>query len=428
MLQEFISYVKTSEAATYAFFFSAVTPMVYMAPKYLGSVIKWVYNRLLFHIEIHFSDCAYPCTNKWLHDNLEHFLFLRTYRIDSKELGKSRYNGLLLADNGDTEGRLKWNMVPSYGTSILRKKGLPLIIFNRKKEEGKKDIRVPPDILKFTTFFWQKPKLEALFKDIETDYQKSTRDTARIYLSSGDYFNELGTTSSVYNLELLSPESKKIMADLQAFIDNKEWYKKRGLKYKRGYLLHGVPGTGKSSLIMILAHTFKMPLYIIRGIDFLTEVGSLMSSVPSGGMIVVEDIDTIQLGKRNLKNLTSNDKMTIKEVDKTGLTEEKQIGLAMGEIFNSLDGLLSYEGSVFIATTNAIESLDVGLLRPGRIDVCQEIKPLQKDLIEKVFTNFYALDEAVCYTGEPITIAKLQSTLLSNIDSKENAAKELGIS
>ena len=45
----------------------------------------------------------------------------------------------------------------------------------------------------------------------------------------------------------------KILADVREFIDSPKWYMERGIPYRRGYLLYGPPGCGKSSFITALA-------------------------------------------------------------------------------------------------------------------------------------------------------------------------------
>ena len=47
--------------------------------------------------------------------------------------------------------------------------------------------------------------------------------------------------------------SEKILLDVREFIDSPKWYMDRGIPYRRGYLLYGPPGCGKSSYIMALA-------------------------------------------------------------------------------------------------------------------------------------------------------------------------------
>lgn len=46
---------------------------------------------------------------------------------------------------------------------------------------------------------------------------------------------------------------EKILEDVREFINNPQWYFDRGIPYRRGYLLYGPPGCGKSSFITALA-------------------------------------------------------------------------------------------------------------------------------------------------------------------------------
>ena len=42
------------------------------------------------------------------------------------------------------------------------------------------------------------------------------------------------------------------MQDVKEFINNGKWYNERGIPYRRGYLLYGPPGSGKSSFLKTL--------------------------------------------------------------------------------------------------------------------------------------------------------------------------------
>ena len=49
-----------------------------------------------------------------------------------------------------------------------------------------------------------------------------------------------------------------IVNDVKNFIQSSQWYIDRGIPYRRGNLLHGQPGSGKSSFIMALAGAIGM--------------------------------------------------------------------------------------------------------------------------------------------------------------------------
>ena len=85
----------------------------------------------------------------------------------------------------------------------------------------------------------------------------------------------------------------KIMDDLNDFRNNKEYYRRIGKAWKRGYLLYGPPGTGKSSLIAAMANYLKFDVYDLE----LTEVNwnftlrRLLIGMTNRSILVIEDID-----------------------------------------------------------------------------------------------------------------------------------------
>ena len=61
----------------------------------------------------------------------------------------------------------------------------------------------------------------------------------------------------------LDPELKRrLIDDLDRFVKRKEWYKKVGRAWKRGYLIQGPPGTGKSALIAAMANHLEFDIFL----------------------------------------------------------------------------------------------------------------------------------------------------------------------
>jgi chaperone BCS1 len=46
---------------------------------------------------------------------------------------------------------------------------------------------------------------------------------------------------------------ENLINDVEHFVSHSHWYIDRGIPYRRGYLLYGPPGSGKTSAIMALA-------------------------------------------------------------------------------------------------------------------------------------------------------------------------------
>ncbi|GAW01220.1 mitochondrial chaperone bcs1 [Lentinula edodes] len=82
--------------------------------------------------------------------------------------------------------------------------------------------------------------------------------------------------------------------DVQSFLNRRQWYVDRGIPYRRGFLLHGPPGSGKSSYIQALAGSLNYNLCLLNlserglGDDKLTH---LLSTVPEQSIVLIEDVD-----------------------------------------------------------------------------------------------------------------------------------------
>ncbi|CAI8616964.1 unnamed protein product [Vicia faba] len=151
-----------------------------------------------------------------------------------------------------------------------------------------------------------------------------------------------------------------ILDDLDLFLERKEFYKSVGKPWKRGYLLYGPPGCGKSSLIAAMASYINFDVYDLELGDVLrnTELRSLLMSTQNRSILVVEDIDcTIELHNRLAFTVHP------------WLADKPRVTLS--GFLNLIDGLWSSCGEerIIVFTTNHIDKLDPALLRPGRMDV-----------------------------------------------------------
>ncbi|WVQ68600.1 uncharacterized protein L199_006809 [Kwoniella botswanensis] len=109
----------------------------------------------------------------------------------------------------------------------------------------------------------------------------------------------------------LPPSIKdKILRDTRDFLDGKAFYRKRGLPWRRGWLLYGLHGTGKTSLITALASHFSLQIYVInlgaRGIDD-DELLKLVMSIPPKSILLFEDIDCAFQATKNTELFQDRD-------------------------------------------------------------------------------------------------------------------------
>jgi len=156
------------------------------------------------------------------------------------------------------------------------------------------------------------------------------------------------------------------------FIKNVKEYNKCDIN-KRGIIIAGPPGTGKSTLGYIICNMVSDNTVIWITPEILSENNyKAISSVKalykladflSPCIVILEDLD-----------LFSQDRERGGDI------------LSLGALMNILDGINTISNSVTIGTTNRLKSIEGALRnRPGRFDRVVEIPALSDTLREKMF-------------------------------------------
>ncbi len=164
---------------------------------------------------------------------------------------------------------------------------------------------------------------------------------------------------------------EETLEDLRDFYRSSTWYAERGIPYRRGYLLHGPPGTGKTTLVLALAGELKLPVATLNLSNrLLTDesLRALIDSLPAAALLLVEDIDC-----------------AFKDWRSTAAAS----GVTLSGLLNALDGVSSRDGRVLFLTTNHPERLDPALLRPGRVDRKIELGFAAPDQARRLYLWFY---------------------------------------
>jgi chaperone BCS1 len=199
--------------------------------------------------------------------------------------------------------------------------------------------------------------------------------------------------------------AEDVVKDVQDFLLGEAWYVEHGIPWKRGYLLHGEPGSGKTSFVTAIAGHLGLNIYALSlGSAGMTDdvLQTLMLSVPPRAIVLVEDIDAAFA--RGL-----------------GDGEGTASKLTLSGLLNALDGASSQEGVLLFMTTNFLCKLPDRLVRSGRIDLRVKFGLATKGQVERLFLSFYPDADQGCvgefvasYPEATLSMADLQGLLLTH--------------
>lgn len=225
---------------------------------------------------------------------------------------------------------------------------------------------------------------------------------------------KLNTVKNYENVALPEELRNNVTQWLHEFENGKDRYRKLGIPYKLGILLHGPPGCGKNSLTYAMAYETKRNIYQLPVNNVITgvELKHIADSIPEGSVVVMEEVDTSPffLKREFLNDDTISDmydmikKKSTQKVKKNNASDsdstssessdinpptpppaprmisrrygpnrcdeaiEKHVNTEIGHILELMDGYNYFENSIIVMYTNHIDKLDPAVIRPGRID------------------------------------------------------------
>lgn len=221
-------------------------------------------------------------------------------------------------------------------------------------------------------------------------------------------------------------QKKIIVSDINEYLqpETRRWYDARGIPYRRGYLFHGPPGTGKTSLSFALAGIFGLHIYCIS----LSEVGlteadlnKLFIELPRRCIVLLEDIDSAGL-RRDDEPPPEPTSATVPGTSKTAGSDPpgpRKSLISLAGLLNVIDGVASHEGRVLIMTTNHPENLDDALTRPGRVDIRIPFTLATHTQIKDIFTRMYGTSRKSISTPQTKSLSKPKRRDTKSLDEDD---------
>jgi mitochondrial chaperone BCS1 len=400
VLQNFIAQIshdiQNIEIVKAALYASTIGSLLYLVKSVPVRFMAWLRRVTLCSVTVSNNDPAYA----WLQ------LFFA-----KENLGR-RARRLVVStsehvehDNDDYGDEMKNNKdssiayKPDVGRYFIRYKGYPLLLETTRERIEQRNMY--SETLTITSVF-RRELLLGLLNEAASFAKEREKKTITLYTASGHYWANAGErpfrplSSLVYAEDI----GITLLNDAQKFLSEKDWYQDMGIPWRRGYLLYGPPGNGKTSLAFALASELKFDVYIFNLASGLGDetMQNLMGRVPEGSIVLLEEVDE-----------TFN-----------GTKKASRGGVSHTALLNALDGISSREGRITIMTTNYKERISPALIRPGRADVHLYVGNASRTQMMKMFVKFYPGSELastfadeVATLGQEMSMAALQNHLLT---------------
>lgn len=246
-----------------------------------------------------------------------------------------------------------------------------------------------------------------LMDELKEEANRRQRNPRLNLLSS--WYNDTNSelpSRPIESVVLAEGQIERITADMDRFLKSEEEYMRRGIPWHRGYLFHGSPGTGKSSLAKALACHFGLDLYYcpIGSITSDLELTKMVAKVAEKSILLLEDVDVFK-GFKDRDNNKDN--------------------FSLSGFLNILDGVMTPHGMITIMTTNHKDVLDPAVLRPGRVDVDEELGLMVGDHADRLFTVFYGQEPNRPLGVEDIAPSVIMEIMKSHLHDPWRAEQEI---
>jgi chaperone BCS1 len=304
-------------------------------------------------------------------------------------------------------------LLPGPGKHVLRYKNAFLLV-NRMRETKSMDFQKgkPWETVTLTTLYSQRHIFDDLFREAHQLAQKAIEGKTIVYHPESVSWTKFGEPRRKRGLDSVILDQgikESITEDVKDFLGSSKWYYDRGIPYRRGYLLHGPPGSGKTSFIQALAGELDYNIAMLnlstRGLTD-DRLNMLLSVIPKRTLVLLEDADAAFANRRV-------------QTDSHGYSGAN---VTFSGLLNALDGVASAEERILFLTTNYPERMDAALIRPGRVDMTVRLGDATRYQVERFWDRFYG-DLDVNGHQKALFLAKLEH--LGVIEGQDKAESEV---
>ncbi|KAK8096425.1 P-loop containing nucleoside triphosphate hydrolase protein [Apiospora kogelbergensis] len=246
--------------------------------------------------------------------------------------------------------------------------------------------------------------VKRLLEDCREAYLKANEGKTSIFEDNDGHWRrkEAKRIRKISTIIMDEETKASLMKDAENFVQSQRWYSSRGIPYRRGYLLYGRPGGGKSSLSLALAGRFGLEIYILNLSNVsASNLRSLIADLPPRCVLLLEDVDAVNM---TLSRQADSDTQKWEDGNSTNSPRAKaKAGLSLSDLLNALDGVSAQEGRILVMTSNHPEHLDEALIRPGRVDLKIELPLADSTVAKELFCMvFKQTENDICDPERPV--------------------------
>lgn len=241
-------------------------------------------RHLMMTLEVTSKDVTYPWVLQWLNAHGR-----RTQHLSVATAVERAIDG---------SSHLTFDLVPGPGRHLVRYGGRFFMVERQREHQSfAMNTGEPWEKVLLSSFGRDVSVFDNLLEEARGMNTKQEEGATVIYTCWGTEWRPFGHPRRKRPLDsvVLDDGVKEgIVADLEEWRASARWYHDRGIPYRRGYLLHGPPGSGKSSFIVSLAGELDYNICIMALSDEgLTDdrLAQALSVVPQRSIVLLEDID-----------------------------------------------------------------------------------------------------------------------------------------
>jgi chaperone BCS1 len=380
-----------------------------------GKAYRWCKHRLFFEFEIPSKDEAFWWFDEWLsiHNYTQKHARWLSVRTTNKERSGE--------PDDSSPVNLKVILSPAPGWHWMFWKRRLLIVYRERKDDDGKETgftTIQREVFNVAILTRKRDTIIELLEECRRVVMPPGEERVNIYVPHA-YHAEWSSGMKrkprpIESVILKGNMMEELVGDIEQFLASEQWYVERGIPYRRGYMLYGPPGSGKSSTVFALASHLKLDIAILNLNESRLTDNDLrvaLATVPAKTVVLIEDIDCVFTKRKEGK--------------------EKDNKITFSGLLNAIDGVAASEGRILFMTTNHLDTLDEALIRPGRCDLKLFIDNADYTQAIRLFDRFFpdapaALSHDFASVAQGASMAALQGHLTKYCNHPEAAVANAG--